>query len=110
MDVVKAFGQLRDVMSVRTVFGEPVEREGVTLVPAASVFGGGGLGGNDANPDGTQAAGGGGGYGIAAWPAGGFEIRGDQVRWHQAFDSTRFYVTALFVGLWVIKAIVAARR
>lgn len=110
MDIVKQYAALREAISARIVFGEPVEREGVTLIPAASVFGGGGLGSGEASPDGSTPAGGGGGYGVVAWPAGGFEIRGDQVSWHRAFDPTRFYVTALFVALWALKAILDARR
>ena len=107
--MVKSFGQLRDAMSARIVFGAPVEREGVTVIPAATVFGGGGLGGAEEAAEGTP-PGGGGGYGVAAWPAGAFEVRDDRVVWHKAFDTTYFAVTALFVGVVALRAILAARR
>jgi uncharacterized spore protein YtfJ len=32
----------RDAISVRKVFGDPVERDGVTVIPAARIAGGGG--------------------------------------------------------------------
>ena len=47
----------RDAITVRRVYGDPVERDGVTIVPAAAVFGGTGGGGDD---DGN----GGGGLGL----------------------------------------------
>jgi uncharacterized spore protein YtfJ len=53
----------RDAISVRRVYGEPVEAEGVTIVPAAIVVGGGG-GGGDADDNG------GGGFGLMARPVG----------------------------------------
>jgi hypothetical protein len=34
----------RDAISVGKVFGEPVERDGVTVIPAARIGGGGGAG------------------------------------------------------------------
>lgn len=56
------------------VFGSPVERDGVTVIPVAKVswgFGGGGGGGADAKGQGT-----GGGGGAIASPAGYIEIAG----------------------------------
>ena len=34
-----------DAISVRRVYGEPYEKDGLTIIPAAKVFGGGGGGG-----------------------------------------------------------------
>ncbi len=109
MDPQRAFKTLRKALSAGTVYGEPVERDGVTVIPAATVLGGGGLGGNDASPDGEQAAAFGGGYGLMAWPSGAIEIRDGAVRWHRTFDATYFLVTALWVALAAIRAIRAAR-
>ena len=109
MDLEKAYATLRTALSARTVYGDAIERDGVTVIPAATVFGGGGLGGNEASPDGPQVAGLGGGYGLVAWPAGALEIRGDAVRWHRAFDSTYFLVTALFVLSAIVRARLARR-
>ncbi len=109
VDPAKGFGSLRKALSARTVYGEPVERDGVTVIPAATIFGGGGLGGSEASPDGSKPGGLGGGYGLVAWPAGAIEIRAEGVRWHRTFDSTYFLVTVLWVLVSIVKAIRAAR-
>jgi len=58
-----------------TVFGEPVEREGVTVVPVAKArFGFGGGGGSGAREEG-EGAGGGGGGGVYVSPIGYIEVR-----------------------------------
>lgn len=107
---MKGFERLREAMSHRVVFGEPVEREGITLVPAATVFGGGGFGSNDAGADGQPPAGAGGGYGLAAWPAGAFEVRDDSVRWHPAFDRTQIAASAIFLAYLLLRALASRRR
>jgi uncharacterized spore protein YtfJ len=59
------------------VFGEPVERDGVTVIPAASVLGGGGGGGGDgATRREEQPPEPGGGFGFGLWgrPVGAIEI------------------------------------
>ena len=71
----------RDAISVRRVYGEPIERDGVTVVPAAMVFGGGG-GGGDAEGNG------GGGFGLAGRPVGAWVIRDSEVSWRPAVDLT----------------------
>ena len=73
---------VRERMGARQVFGEPVERDGVIVVPAASVRGGGG-GGSDAEHNG------GGGFGMTARPVGAYVIRGDRVEWVPATDVLR---------------------
>lgn len=44
MDPREAITTARDAMTVRQVFGEPYERDGVTVIPAATVMGGAGSG------------------------------------------------------------------
>jgi uncharacterized spore protein YtfJ len=80
----------REAITVRRVYGDPIEREGVTVVPAASVGGGGG-GGGDAEHNG------GGGFGLRARPVGAYVIRGDEVTWVPAVDVTRLALVALGV-------------
>ena len=58
----------RDAISVKRVFGDPIEAEGVTIIPAAKVGGGGG-GGGDSEDNG------GGGFGIGAKPVGVYVIK-----------------------------------
>lgn len=58
-----------------TIFGEPVEREGVTVVPVAKArFGFGGGGGSGTRDDG-EGSGRGGGGGLAVSPVGYIEVR-----------------------------------
>lgn len=86
----------RDAISVKRVFGEAFERNGVTLIPVAKVMGGGGGGGGSA-PDGS-AEGSGTGFGLAAKPAGAYVIRGDDVRWQPAVDVNRIVAGVLAVA------------
>lgn len=79
-------------LSARTVYGEPYERDGVTIVPAAVVYGGGGLGIGSAHLKE------GGGFGVVARPAGAFVIRDGEVRWQPAVDVTKL-VAAGLLGL-----------
>jgi uncharacterized spore protein YtfJ len=73
----------RDAITVKRVYGDPIEREGVTVIPAAVVRGGGG-GGGDAEHNG------GGGFGLAARPVGAYVIGpGDEVSWKPAIDVQR---------------------
>jgi uncharacterized spore protein YtfJ len=88
----------RDAITVKRVYGDPVEREGVTIVPAAAVGGGGG-GGGDAEGNG------GGGFGVKARPVGAWVIRGDEVAWRPAVDVNRIAVYAFLLVL-----VIAFRR
>jgi uncharacterized spore protein YtfJ len=77
----------RDAVTVKRVYGEPVERDGVTVIPAAAVRGGAGGGGdNEGN--------GGGGFGLAARPIGAYVIRGGDVSWRPAVDVNRLLLFA----------------
>jgi uncharacterized spore protein YtfJ len=104
---------VREALSVRQVFGEPVERDGVTVIPAATVIGGGGGGGGEgvqqpSNQDGEaepqRQSGVGVGFGGLMWPAGAFEIRDDRVTWRPAIDVTRVLVMVLVLAIAVVRA------
>ena len=84
----------RDVLTVRRVFGDPIERDGVTIIPAAKVRGGGGGGGE--GPDGR---GSGGGFGVSATPAGAYVIKNGTVRWEPALDLGRTIFMGQIVGI-----------
>jgi uncharacterized spore protein YtfJ len=61
-----------------TVFGEPVQREGITVIPVAKArfgFGGGGGSGTREGDTGSEGSGGGGGGGVAVGPIGYIEVR-----------------------------------
>ena len=67
-----------DAITVRRVFAEPYEKNGTTVIAAARVQGGGGGGGGH---DKDNQEGEGGGFGLAARPAGAYVIRDGKVSW-----------------------------
>lgn len=87
MDYAETIAKAQDAVTVRRVYGEPYQRNGVTLIPAARVAGGGGAGGGE-DPSGGG-TGSGGGFGVAAHPVGAYVIRGDDVKWQPAVDLSR---------------------
>jgi uncharacterized spore protein YtfJ len=95
MDVQSIFDQARDSMTVKRVFGEPYERDGVTVIPVASVAGGGGGGGGEQGED----KGSGGGFGVTARPAGVYVVKGDTVTWVPAFDLNRVIMGGQIVAV-----------
>ena len=106
MSVQDVIAQARDSMTAKRVFGDPYEKDGVVLVPAASVRGGAG-GGTD--PEGK---GGGSGFGLTARPVGAFVIRQGEVHWQPAIDVNRAILggqVVAIVALVVIRTIVKAR-
>ena len=108
MEVKKALSSAREVLTSRRVYGEPVEREGTTVIPAAAVMGGGGGGGGQ-NPEGET--GGGSGFGLRARPVGAYVIRDGEVRWVPALDLNRAILGGqllLLIALIIWRA--AARR
>jgi uncharacterized spore protein YtfJ len=107
MDARELTKGVRDMMSARQVFGEPVERDGVTAIPAATVIGGGGGGGGEQpSKDGEAGpqSGVGMGFGGLMWPAGAFEISEGRVTWRPAIDVTRVLVLALMLAIAVVRA------
>jgi uncharacterized spore protein YtfJ len=82
-DVDELIRGAQDAIAAKRVYGEPVEREGVTVIPAASVRGGGGGGGDNENN-------GGGGFGLMARPVGAYVVKPDgEVAWEPAIDVQR---------------------
>lgn len=101
----------RDTITVKRVFGEPYVKDGVTFIPAASVKGGGGAGEGEGGE--KAPAGAGGGFGVSARPVGAYVIRGDDVSWVPAADTTRVIIVgevAGIVALLVIRSLFRARR
>jgi uncharacterized spore protein YtfJ len=92
-NIDEILGGARDAITVRRVYGDPIERDGMTVVPAAAVRGGGG-GGGDSNGNG------GGGFGVAARPVGAYVIRDGEVVWRPAVDVNR-----VVIGWQVVSAL-----
>jgi uncharacterized spore protein YtfJ len=110
MDVQSVMSQARDAITVKRVFGEPYQAEGVTVIPAAKVAGGAG-GGEGERPQ-DQEKGAGSGFGVVARPVGAYLIRGDQVSWRPAVDVNRIILggqVVMAIALLTIRTIVKAR-
>ena len=110
MDVADVVAQTRDALTVKRVYGEPYEKDGVTVIPAAKVRGGAGGGGGE-GPEG-QGGGSGSGFGLSARPAGAFLIRDGELSWRPAIDVNRIIVggqVVAVVALLTVRAIVKAR-
>lgn len=101
----------QDTLNVGRVFGEPYEKNGVVLIPAASVRGGGGAG--EGEPGEGEPGGAGGGFGMSARPVGAYQIKGDEVTWIPAADTTRVILVGQLTGiiaLLVLRSILRSRR
>jgi uncharacterized spore protein YtfJ len=72
-----------DKAKVSTVFGEPVERGEVTVIPVAKARFGFGGGGGSGEHEGQGGSGGGGGGGVAVSPVGYIEVRTDGARFRR---------------------------
>ena len=107
LDVKEAVEAARESMTVRRVYSEPYERNGVTVIPAASVQGGAGGGSGEAHR-----------WQDRGWwrlrpprPARrAYVIRGDEVYWESALISTGLILGGQIVALLVLRSIRRARR
>lgn len=84
------------VARARTIYADPVERDGVTIIPVAKVrygFGGGG------GPQGHGGPSYGGGGGVKVKPVGYIEIRRGETRFRPIHDPLVRYRLALLGGL-----------
>jgi uncharacterized spore protein YtfJ len=109
MDITETISAARDSVTVKRVYGEAYERNGVTVIPAATVMGGAG-GGQGDQPDGTE--GGGAGFGLHARPVGAYVIRGEEVSWEPAMDLSRTILVGqllVLAALFVIRSILRGR-
>jgi uncharacterized spore protein YtfJ len=104
MNVTEMLEGARDAMTVKRVYGEPIERDGLTIVPTADVRGGGGGGGDAENN-------GGGGFGLQARPVGIYIVKNGEVNWEPAVDVNRISIMGIVAGivaLLVLRSIVKA--
>ena len=127
MDAHEVLNQARDAMTVKRVFGDPYEKDGITVIPVANVMGGAGAGGGtgvsskpasageDKGEEGAGDSGYGMGYGLRATPAGVYVIKGGEVEWQPALDTNRLILQragVAIVALLVLRSIIRtlARR
>jgi uncharacterized spore protein YtfJ len=96
----------KDALTVRRVYGDPFQEDGVTVIPAAAIRGGGGGGEGEGTDGADKGSGSGGGFGVSARPIGAYRIKDGEVTWIPAADTTRVIlfsqvlaiVTVLVVG------------
>jgi len=111
MDVKETISSAAQAMSVNRVFGEPYQRNGVTIIPVARLAGGAGGGGGE-SPQG-EGQGEGSGFGVSAKPAGVFVVEADAVRWRPAVDVNRIILGAqvvAVVALLTVRSIIRSRQ
>jgi uncharacterized spore protein YtfJ len=108
MDVQRTFAEAKDSMTARRVYGDPYEKNGVTVIPAARVQGGAGGGGGE-GPDG-QGQGSGGGFAVNARPVGAFVVKGEDVSWRPAVDVNRMILGGQLVALAALLVVWSAAR
>lgn len=90
----------------RLVFGDPVERDGVTVIPVAKVrygFGAGGGSGTDEAGE-SSGSGGGGGGGVSASPVGYIEVRDGSATFRQISDPVSLWPLVVAGGFasWMV--------
>lgn len=109
MKVDQLIATARETMSVRRVYGEPFEKDGVTVIASARVSGGAGGGGGQ---DQQGQEGEGGGFGVQARPAGAYVIKDGQVRWMPAVDVNRVIsvLGAVLISLFLTRARIVRLR
>jgi len=78
--------QLGIVANAKNIYGEPVERDGVTVIPVAKV--GYGFGGGSGKKEKEEGMGGGGGLGLM--PVGYIEIKNGETRFRRTYDLLAF--------------------
>jgi uncharacterized spore protein YtfJ len=110
-DLLAQIGKAEEAFTVRRVFGEPYEKDGTTVIPAARIQGAAGGGGGEA--PGGEGSGTGTGFAMNAKPFGVFVIKDGEVVWRPAVDVNRLALGGQIVGivaLLTIGSIVRKRR
>lgn len=102
MKASETLDKAREAMTVKRIFGEPVEKDGITVIPVAKIQGGGGGGGDE--------KGGGAGFGVNSRPAGVFVIKDGRVTWQPALDLNRVILGGQLVGIVALLTLRAFAR
>lgn len=101
--VLDGLQEVRDAITVRRVFGDAYEPDGVTIIPVAHVRGGGGGGGGVGaeTDEGSDGSGFGTGFGVTSRPVGAYAVSGGTVEFRPAID-----VYGLLKGALVLAGII----
>lgn len=104
MKFTEALSTAKDAITVKRVYADPYEKDGLTVIPAAVV--GGGAGGGSGHDEKGQ-EGEGGGFGVSGRPAGAYVIKNGEVSWRPAVDVNRIVA---MLGLVVIAYLLSRPR
>ena len=121
MDANSVLAKLSESITPVRVFGEPIERDGCTVIPVAYVISGGGLGKNDPLPPGTELPpvptgqrppmpGEGGGFGTVCWPIGAYVIKGGDARFVPSYDIGAMVIIGSTATSILLRALRGGRR
>jgi hypothetical protein len=77
MDAQGIPAEARDVAIIKRVFGEPIERDGATVIPVAAVWC----------------------FGLVVRPIGVYHLKDGAVEWQPALDTTRIAIGGQIVGI-----------
>jgi uncharacterized spore protein YtfJ len=103
MKIDELVGKARESLGAATVYAPPYEKDGISVIAAASIAGGGGGGaGRDKRGQGQ-----GGGFGLNARPIGAYLIKDGALYWKPAVDVNRLLIVS---GAIVIAALVVTTR
>lgn len=123
--MLSRIGEAQERATVKTVFGEPYQVDGRTIIPIARVAYGFGFGGGRANgkapdemevePGGSHRetgrrtmepnggpGGGGAGAGVSVRPVAVLEISGGETKVRPIIDVTRLAITGMLLGAWSV--------
>ena len=92
MDTRQTLSGVQTALSTHRVFGAPIHSNGSTIIPAASIRGGGAGGGRDERHAGA-------GFGLRARPVGVYVLHDGKVSWRPAVDITRVIAGGQLVAL-----------
>jgi uncharacterized spore protein YtfJ len=105
--LIDRIGDVQGKATVRTVFGDPIEVHGRTIIPVAKVRFGFGMGmgrgkrsEDETTDDGHHATGGGGGGGVVIRPLAVIEISEGRTKVTPIIDVTRVSLAAIALAAW----------
>jgi uncharacterized spore protein YtfJ len=106
---------VKDVLTVKRVFGDAYELDGVAVIPVAAVRGGGGGGGGEGDAAHAQGTGSGAGlgFGVHVRPVGAFVVKEGEVSWSPSVDVSRIVMGGQLValaGIFVVGRILSHHR
>jgi uncharacterized spore protein YtfJ len=92
MDTRQTLSGVQTALGTHRVFGAPIHSNGSTIIPAASIRGGGAGGSRDEQHAGA-------GFGLRARPVGVYVLHDGKVSWRPAVDITRLIAGGQLVAL-----------